>query len=133
MAHAAAHDAAEHIASALVGRHDAVRQQEGAGAQMVGDHLVGGVRPAGRGQLGARADQALEQIGVVIAVHALEDRRHALQAHARIDGGPRQVLALIRGDLLILHEDQVPELQEPVAVLLRGTGRTTLHFEGPWS
>ena len=41
--HAAAHDPAQHIAAALVGRHDAVGDQEGGGAQVVGDHLVRGL------------------------------------------------------------------------------------------
>ena len=42
VAHAAAHDPAQHVAAPLVGRHDAVGDQEGAAAQMVGDHLVRG-------------------------------------------------------------------------------------------
>ena len=46
VAHAAAHDPAQHVAAALVGRHDAVGDQEGAAAQMVGDHLVRGAAVA---------------------------------------------------------------------------------------
>ena len=37
VAHGAAHDAAEHVAPALVRRRDAVGDQEASGAQVVGD------------------------------------------------------------------------------------------------
>ena len=40
MAHGPAHDPAQHIAAALVGRRDPVSHQEAAGAQVVRDHLV---------------------------------------------------------------------------------------------
>jgi hypothetical protein len=42
MAHGAAHDAAQHIAAAFVRRQHAVGDQEGGGAQMVGDDAVAG-------------------------------------------------------------------------------------------
>ena len=38
MAHGATHDAAKHIAAPFVRRRDAVGDEKGAGAQMVGDH-----------------------------------------------------------------------------------------------
>ena len=40
VAHGAAHDAAEHVAAAFVGGEHAVGDQEGGGAQVVGDHPV---------------------------------------------------------------------------------------------
>ncbi len=43
MAHGAAHDPAQHVAAALVARQHAVGDQEGRGAQVVGDHPVGGL------------------------------------------------------------------------------------------
>jgi hypothetical protein len=42
MAHGATHDAAQHVAAAFIGRQHAVGNEEGGGAQMVGDHLVRG-------------------------------------------------------------------------------------------
>ena len=46
VAHRPAHDPAQHIAPALVGRQHAVGDQEARGAQMVGDHPVAGLARA---------------------------------------------------------------------------------------
>ncbi len=54
-------------------------------------------------------DDRTEQVDLVIVVGALQHRRDALEPHAGIDRGSRQVDALAAGDLLELHEDQVPE------------------------
>ena len=93
---------------------------------MIGDHPVRGLAVAlGRHAGGMRhgLDERAEQIRIVVRVHALQDRRDALQAHAGIDGGLRQVDAVAGLDLLVLHEDEIPELEEPVAVLVRAAGR----------
>ncbi len=121
MAHRPAHDPAQDVAAAFVGRHDAIGDQEGRSAQVVRDHLEGRARGTGgrlAGQLLARLDQAAEQVDVVVILLALKDRGDPLQAHAGVDRGPGQGLALAALDLLKLHEDQIPELQEPVAVLV---------------
>ncbi len=126
VAHAAAHDPAQDVAAALVGRHDAVGDQEGAAAQMVGDHLVRGAAVAhgmGAGQGHRGADQRLEHVDVVIVGLALQHRGDALEAHAGVDRGPRQVEAGGLVDLLVLHEDEVPDLDPAVAVLVRAAGR----------
>src|SRR5690606_38811484 len=68
-------------------------------------------------------DQMTEKIGLEDAVHALQDGRHALQPHAGVDRGTRQVDALLLRHLLELHEDEVPEFEEAVAVLLGAAGR----------
>src|SRR4051812_29224696 len=65
----------------------------------------------------------LEQIGLEHALDALQDGRHALQPHAGINRGARQIDALLLCHLLELHEDEVPEFEEAVAVFLRGAGR----------
>ena len=65
-----------------------------------------------------------EQIGLEHAVDALQDGRHALQSHAGVDRGTRQRLALLLRHLLELHEHQVPELEEAIAVLLRAARRS---------
>jgi len=46
---------------------------------------------------------------------ALHHRGDALDSHAGVDRGPGQVDALAAGKLLELHEDEVPDLDEPVA------------------
>ncbi|EGY00849.1 hypothetical protein AZA_84542 [Nitrospirillum viridazoti Y2] len=125
VAHGAAHDAAQDIAASLVRRQHAVGDEEGGGAQMVGDDAVRhGVRArrVAVGGIGRRLDQRAHQVGVVIVVHALQHRRQALQPHAGVDGGPGQGHPLLLRHLLILHEHQVPDFDEAVAVLVRAAG-----------
>ena len=55
MAHGAAHDPAQHVAAALVRRQHAVGDQEGRGAQMVGDDPVRGLAVALGRDAGQRA------------------------------------------------------------------------------
>src|SRR6185369_17385696 len=62
-------------------------------------------------------------VGVVIVVHALEHGCDPLQTHAGIDRGPRQLDPRLGIDLLILHENKVPDLDEPVAIRLRRSWR----------
>ena len=124
VAHRAAHDPAQHVAAALVRRQHAVGDQEDGRAQMVGDHAVRDrVRPVGgdvRG-IGRSEDDPAHQVDVVVVVLALQHGRDALQPHARVDRGFGQRDALARRDLLELHEDEIPDLDEAVAV---GIGRT---------
>ncbi len=125
MAHGAPHDAAQDVAAPLVGGQHAVGDQEGRCAQMIGDDAVAGAVFSIRldaGRLHARLDQRAEKVDVVIVVLALQHRRDALQAHAGVDRRLGQAHALAGADLLELHEDEVPDLDEPVAVLL-GTAR----------
>src|SRR5205814_1760136 len=68
-------------------------------------------------------DQRAEQVYVVIVVLALQHRGDAFQPHAGVDRGARQWHALAARQLLVLHEDQVPDLDETVAVLVRAAGR----------
>ena len=69
-------------------------------------------------------DQVTEQIGLEHALDALQDAGHALQPHAGVDRGTRQRHALLLRHLLELHEDEVPEFEEAVAVLLRAARRS---------
>ena len=118
MAHGAAHDAAEHVAAPLVRGQHAVGDQERARAQVVGDDAVGDplrpVRVDAR-SVRDRADQRHEQVDLVIVVLALQHRGDALQPHAGVDRGLRQMMRS-PGELLELHEDEVPDLDEAVAV-----------------
>src|SRR3546814_12269824 len=69
------------------------------------------------------SDQRLERVGIIIVMNALKHGGDPLQPHAGIYGRARQIDPGFLVHLLILHEDQVPDLYEPVAVLLRRTGR----------
>ncbi len=93
---------------------------------MVGDHPVRGLHRAvggDAGQLGDVADNGGEQIDGVVVVRALHHRGDALEPHAGVDRGPRQVDAPTAGQLLVLHEDEVPDLDEAVAVGVGRAGR----------
>src|SRR5690606_17491244 len=96
--------------------------QEAACPDVVGDHaqrLV--VQVAGAGQPGGSGDQVPEQVDLVVAMHALQHRGDALQAHAGVDAGGRQRQQGAVGLAVELHEHQVPDLDVAVAVLV---GRT---------
>ncbi len=119
----AARDAAQHVAAARVARDHAVDDGERAGADVVGDDLerrrvlvavdaAGGVhRLLGRGQ------QRHEQVDLVVAVHVLQHRGQALQAHAGVDAGLGQLVHHAVFGAVELHEDVVPDLDVAVAVL----------------
>ena len=67
VAHGAAHDLAQHVAAALVAGDDAVGDQEGHGAQVVGDHPQRDVGPGvlavgASGASGDRLEQGREQV-----------------------------------------------------------------------
>ena len=136
VAHGPAHDPAQHIAAPLVRGQHAVGDQEAGRTQMIGDHAVmDAPRPVriGRGRVGGRLDQRAQQIGVVIVVLALQDRADALQPHAGIDRGLRQGFTQAALDLLILHEDEIPDLDEAVAVLVRRLPGGPPGTCAPWS
>ncbi len=126
VAHRASHDPPQHIAAALVGGQHAVGDEEGARAQMVGDDPVRGLeRPVGvdPGLVDHGLDKRPEQVDGVIVVGALEHRGHAFEAHAGVDRGLGQFEPVPVGKLLVLHEHQVPDLDEAVAVGVGRAGR----------
>src|SRR5690606_32326729 len=127
VADGAAQDAAQHVAAALVGGADAVGDHHRPAADVVGDdaqrHVGAQVAAVTRaGQLGGAVQDPAQGVGLVDVVDALQDRRHALQAHAGVDVLGGQVALDVEVDLaadlaqLRLHEDEVPDLQ--VAVLV---------------
>ncbi|MGY4377627.1 hypothetical protein ACVWZ3_005266 [Bradyrhizobium sp. i1.3.6] len=71
-----------------------------------------------------RIDQMAEQIGLEHAVDALHDAGHALQPHAGVDRGTRQIHALLLRHLLVLHEHEIPEFEEAIAILFRRARRS---------
>ncbi len=126
VAHGAAHDAAKHIAAPFVRRQHAVGDQEARGAQVIGDDARARLvdRPARTADMLVDArDQRLEEIDVEVVGDALQDGGDALKPHAGIDGRLGQIDPRRLVDLLELHEDEVPELQEAIAVFLRRARR----------
>ena len=126
MAHGAPHDAAEHVAPSLVRGVDTVGHQERRSPQMVGhDAVARGLWSVGidAGQARHRHDDGPHEVDRIVRRHALQDGRDAFEAHAGIDRGAGQRHALAGTDLIELHEDEVPEFQEAVAVLVGASGR----------
>ena len=60
--------------------------------------------------------QRLEQVGVVVALDALQHRRDALEAHARVDRRRWQRHQRAAGLPVELHEDVVPDLHHGTVV-----------------
>ena len=94
---------------------------------MVGDDPVTGQRTAFR--LDAKhiftgPDQVGKQVDIVIIVLALQDGGDPLQPHTGIDRRLGQVDPGLWVDLLELHEHQIPDLDETVAILVRRPRRT---------
>ncbi|OPZ06361.1 MAG: hypothetical protein BWZ09_00430 [Alphaproteobacteria bacterium ADurb.BinA305] len=119
VADGAADDAAQHVAAALVARGHAVGDQEGAGADVVGQHLQRGrVHVGTAGFPRRRLDQRLEQVDLVVGVHMLQHRRDALQAHAGVHRGLGQRMHHALLVAVELHEHVVPDLDVAVAIFL---------------
>ena len=123
MEHGAAEQAAKNILATLVTGENAVRDHKVNGTRVIRDDAKGA---AGTGiivgviglaaDLLAQLDEVLHQIAVVISGLVLHDGGHALQTHARIEVAVRQ---LRHGAVLlavVLGKDEIPELQEAVAV-----------------
>ena len=119
VAYRAAKNAAEDVAAPLVGEVHALRQQKCRGSQVVGDNAVARTALVDVGfadHLFDGTDDRHKELGVVVAQFPLFDRHDALKAHTGIDGrlGQRRKVALFVA--FVLHKDEVPDLQEPVAV-----------------
>src|SRR3546814_14896332 len=94
VAHAAAHDPAQHVAAALVGRQHAVGDQEGAGTQVVGDDPVRDrMLAVGRliGGFGRGFDDGAPQVGVVVFVLPLTPGCWGPGAPAGVERGTQAV------------------------------------------
>jgi hypothetical protein len=120
VANGAANDAAQHVAAAFVAGNNAIGEQEGAGADMVGQHFERRAVHVGiRGFAGSGLEQRLKQIDLVVGMHALQYGRNALQPHAGIDRRLGQRMHDAGFVAVELHEDVVPDFDETVAVFVR--------------
>ena len=123
----AADDAPEDVTPALVRGHDAVADEAGHPAPVVGEdavrlrgHLVR--VPGNAALLLDPGHDRLVAVGLVDRPggHPLHDRGQSLEAHARVDVLLRERRQRPVGLELVLHEDEVPELEEAVAARARG-------------
>ena len=95
---------------------------------MVRDHAVVHIASAIRlciGGMGRGLNQAAHQVGVVNIVRALQQRADPLQPHAGINAGLGEVQARAIFLLVILHENEVPDFDKPVAIFVLGARRAT--------
>src|SRR5262249_48787923 len=75
------------------------------------------------GQIGDGTNQGREQIDGIVVVCAMQDGCNALQTHAGVDRRSRQVDAFGVLELVVLHEDEIPYLDEAVALGVWRSGR----------
>ena len=124
MSNRPANDSAQDVSPALVAGQHAIDDQKRTGTNVVGDHVQRArtvVVDAER--IRDRRNEVRKQVDLVIAVHALHDRRHALEAHAGVDRGLRQRCHLALRRAIELHKDEVPHLDVPIPVLVGGARR----------
>ena len=113
-------DPAQHVAAALVRRGDTVPDEERHPAAVVREHAM---RLRRRGRVAVRharlpgdpAHDALVAVRLVDGHDVLEDRGRPLEAHPRVDVLGRQRSERPVRVQLVLHEDEVPELQKALA------------------
>ena len=129
-----AEQSSQDVAAAFVGGQDAVGDHEGHRTGVVRHdaqcHVVGfAFTVLAAAQTLAHLDEAMQHIGIEVALYALHDRGDALQAHAGVDvllGQGRQGAVFLA---VILGEHAVPVLQEAVAVATGGAiGAAATHM-----
>ncbi len=118
----AAHDPPQDVAPVLVGGNDAVGEQLGHAARVIGEdpHRPGGLRVGVEGTTGellGEIDQGAEALGLVDGRHVLLDRRHPLEPEAGVDVSLRQLGERVVGVQLVGHEDVVPVLEVALGVV----------------
>src|SRR6185437_11576098 len=79
--------------------------------------MLGVLAIAGVCEGGELVDDRTEEIGFKDRILPLQDHRQPFEAHASINIGLLEQCALAVGVLVILHEDQVPDLQIALATV----------------
>ena len=136
--HGPTDDPAQHVAALLVRRHDAVADDDGHGAAVLGeDPQADVVRGAGKGTVGLAGDllrcrdERPHHVGVPHGLDALEQREAPFEARAGVDARRRERDQLAAWSLVELHEHEVPDLDEAVLVHRGPTAGAVLGSEIP--
>ena len=112
-----AHDPAQDVPAVLVGRHDAVGDEERHRARVVGQDAQRALLGLGvRRELPAQRHERRELVGLEDRRRALLDERHAVQAQAGVDVLVRQRRERADRVLVELHEHEVPVLEEALVL-----------------
>ena len=116
---------AEHVAASLVGGRHAFGDEERHPAPVVAQDAMRLRRLLRLAVRDARllcdpVHDQLEAVGVEDRLDALEEHRTALEAQAGVDVLLRQRRQRAVGGEVELHEDEIPQLQEPLAALAAG-------------
>ena len=125
----------QHVAAAQVGGGDAVPHELGNGPGVIADHLQGRLLAvAGLGVVQTRPgcscrDQGIDEIRFVVVGLVLQDLRHPLQPHTRIDVPVAERCECAVAVPVRLHEHEVVELDEATVVLQVDGVVTTLGVE----
>ena len=120
----AAHQAPQHVAAVLVRRDDAVGDEEAHAARVVGEDPhravdLEGLAVALAAELLAEVDERADLVGLEHRRRALHDRRQAVEAEPRVDVVRRQRGERVDRVLVVLHEHEVPVLQEALVLAAR--------------
>ena len=115
VADGAAEDSPDDIACLDIGRQLPVGDAEADSPDVVCDdpHRYVGLcvlAVAVAGNLPDLGEQAAEDVGIVVAVLALEHAAEALESHSGVDVVCREALKVAVGHPLVLHEHEVPDL-----------------------
>ena len=110
MANSTAADAAKHISAAFIAWQNTVGHREGAGTNVVSNHLQRGAIGIHVGCTGlfnsfAHCSQKIfEKVNIVVAVNVLQNSCNTLQTHTRVNRGLRQFMHYAVFITVKLHE-----------------------------
>src|SRR5215203_5225732 len=127
----------QHVATSLIAGSDAIGDQHQSGPDVITDHpepyivlvLVAVALPR---QLCGMVDHRVDLVDLIEVVNALHQVSNPLQTHAGVDvltrqrAGNVEVILLSNDGELLLHEDQIPDLQEAILVHYRTAVRAIL-------
>ena len=89
MAYCTPDDATQYVAPTFIGWQYAIDNKKGTGTNMVGENPQGIIVQIVRCRDGrGRLNQLLEQVNIIIGMHALHDCRQSFQTHAGVNRGP---------------------------------------------
>ena len=132
MPHGTSNDATQNVTASLVGREHAVVDHHHRRTRMFGQHAKTEARTMlvitdaifRAGEAATYIDERREQVGFPHRVDSLHQREDALEPRPRVDGRSGQPRSRAILGLVVLHEDEVPELEESIAC--RIVQRTTV-------